>query len=150
MFEFEKVCKEIERLDPASYKDILAEKSKKAIDAISELSEGGQSGASRFLGIVLGAVISDGVLSEKEFSTIKPMLDVAFDTDMTFDSARQMISFLIPDPKEYKSFVNHTTDLFGEMSDELKADIVVVCLLVCASDGRISHKERKWLKELIR
>lgn len=41
-------------------------------------------------------------------------------------------------------------DILGQLSDKLKEDIIIVCLLICAVDGTISYKERKWVKQLIK
>ena len=40
-------------------------------------------------------------------------------------------------------------DMLGLVSPELKEDIVVLCLLVCAVDGKVSRKERKWIEKLV-
>ena len=40
-------------------------------------------------------------------------------------------------------------DLLGEVSPDLKDDIVMVCMLVCAVDGSISERERAWIRQLI-
>ena len=41
-------------------------------------------------------------------------------------------------------------DILGMVSVELKTDIILVCLMVCAIDGHVSRKEKKWIKQLIR
>ena len=40
-------------------------------------------------------------------------------------------------------------DLIGLFSEDIKADIIVVCMLICAIDGNISAKEKNWIKQLI-
>ena len=40
-------------------------------------------------------------------------------------------------------------DLIGFFSEEMKADIIIVIMLICAVDGKISSKEKKWIKALI-
>ena len=40
-------------------------------------------------------------------------------------------------------------DILGLLSDELKDDIVIICLMICAIDGKVSLKEKKWIKQLI-
>ena len=40
-------------------------------------------------------------------------------------------------------------DLLELVSPKLKEDIVLVCMMVCAVDGKISYKERKWINNLI-
>ena len=35
------------------------------------------------------------------------------------------------------------------LDDELKSDIVMLCLLICASDGKISKREKNWLAKFV-
>lgn len=51
--------------------------------------------------------------------------------------------------KELKQYIDYIVDIFGLISDELKEDIITVCLLICAIDGNISAKEKNWIKQLI-
>ena len=41
---------------------------------------------------------------------------------------------------------------FNQLCNEVeKIDVLtIVCLLICAIDGTISYKERKWVKQLIK
>ena len=149
MFEFEKICRTVEKMDPATYAVLLAEKSKDVIAGISNYTDSGVSAVSIYLGLVLGAVVSDGKLSEEEFIIIKPMLDVAFEDEITFENAKSFLKYYKQESKDYKDFIGAVAELFGCASDELKTDIVTVCLLICGIDGKISIKERMWLKQLI-
>ncbi len=45
--------------------------------------------------------------------------------------------------------MDRMVDVIGLVSPELKDDIVLVCLMVCAVDGKVSAKEKKWIKQLI-
>ena len=46
--------------------------------------------------------------------------------------------------------VDDMVDLIGCFSDEMKADIIVVAMLICAVDGKISQREKNWIKKLIK
>ena len=37
----------------------------------------------------------------------------------------------------------------GEDGITVREDVVIVCLLACAVDGKISFKEKQWIKRLI-
>ncbi|MGN1076979.1 MAG: hypothetical protein ACI4ST_00530 [Candidatus Gallimonas sp.] len=60
-----------------------------------------------------------------------------------------MVKAFSPEGKELKQVVDYVVDLLGELDEELKADIITVCLLVCAIDGKISKKEEKYIRQLI-
>ena len=53
-------------------------------------------------------------------------------------------------PKDYNNTVDLMVDILGTISLDLKRDIIIVCMMICAVDGKISYKERKWIKQLIR
>lgn len=36
------------------------------------------------------------------------------------------------------------------LSEELKENIIIVCLLICAVDGKVSPKEKTWIKQLVK
>ena len=54
------------------------------------------------------------------------------------------------DNRQLKRYVDDMVDLLGLVSDDLKEDIILVCLILCAVDGKISAKEKRWIKQLIR
>ena len=59
------------------------------------------------------------------------------------------MSALKTEGAKYKSMITTLIGMFGAVSDELKSDIVMLCLLVCASDGKISKREKNWLAKLV-
>lgn len=52
--------------------------------------------------------------------------------------------------REMKKVVDEMVDVLGILSDDLKNDIVLVCMLICAVDGKISLKEKSWIKQLLK
>ena len=52
-------------------------------------------------------------------------------------------------PEGYKQSMDAIVDLVGLVSQELKDDIVLLCMLVCSVDGEMSVEEREWIQQLI-
>ncbi len=151
MFEFERLCKTVEDMDPKTYNAIIFEKSARIIDALTFIMKDDVKGINLFIELLLGAVVSDGMLAREEYFLIKPLLELALGgRSLSFDEALEYIAYVTEGTEEHKAFVNDVTDRLGEISDELKGDIVMVCMMVCGVDGDISRKEKKWLKELIK
>ena len=50
--------------------------------------------------------------------------------------------------EDYKAAVDDMVDIVN-MVPEIREDVVIVCLLACAVDGKISFKEKQWIKRLI-
>ena len=66
-----------------------------------------------------------------------------------YKEAKKVFSSLRKENKEIKKVTDDMVDLIGFFSEEMKADIIVVIMLICAVDGKISSKEKKWIKALI-
>ena len=64
--------------------------------------------------------------------------------------AKRAFSSLSKEHKELKNMVDDMVDLIGCFSDEMKADIILVAMLICAVDGKISQREKNWIKKLIK
>ena len=74
------------------------------------------------------------IVSEKSTDIIRVL------SDITEDGFSGLAIFI--------DFVLCAVAADGKLS-ELKEDIVLVCMMVCAVDGKISYKERKWINNLI-
>ena len=149
MFDFDEVCRQAEKLDPVTYAAIITEKSQSVVAGIQAVTGDAELTKTLFTMLLLGAVVSDGKITEEEFGLIGPFLSEAVEQELTYEDAKEFMAQFKPDAKEYKDLIDSLTDLFGAVSEELKADIVTVCLLVCAADGKVSKREQKWLKKLI-
>ncbi len=150
MFEFDLTCKVFENLDPVEYSAIAIKKSADVLQGLKGLELDGLDAITVYNGLILGAILSDGKISDEEFVLVKPMVDLALGYDVTKKDLNKLVKYFKRDTKDYKDFVDAVVDLFGEISDELKDDIVTLCLIVCAVDGKISLKEKRWLKQLIK
>ena len=69
--------------------------------------------------------------------------------DFTKD-CNALVKSMRADNRQLKRYVDDMVDLLGLVSDDLKEDIILVCLILCAVDGKISAKEKRWIKQLIR
>ena len=151
MFEFRKLCKMAEQMDPATYSVVVTEKSVKILAGLALLYESGVDAAKIYLSFILTAIAADGKLDESEYSLIRPMLEKAVGKEVSYDDAKAIfVEMGLDKPAGIKNVVDEMVDILGMISAELKADIIIVCLLVCAIDGKVSAKEKKWIKQLIR
>ena len=74
----------------------------------------------------------------------------AHQDDINYEDAKRAFSSLSKEHKELKNMVDDMVDLIGCFSDEMKADIILVAMLICAVDGKISQREKNWIKKLIK
>lgn len=150
MREFNLICKEFEQLDSLSYGVILAKKSAKILPALKNITKDGLTGAAIYSTFILGAIVADGRISEEEYALCYPLFRAFFGEEIDYNDVKKAVKLLKTESKELKRNVDEMVDILGELDDELKDDIVIVCMMICAIDGKISLKEKNWIKQLIK
>ena len=150
MREFEALCKAYEKMDALTYAAVITEKAGRIIPALSAITEDGLDGVTLFASFVMGAVVADGNLSLEEYAITFPLFKVFFGKEVNFEACNLIVKSMRRETKLMKQYVNDMVKVFGLVSDELKDDIVLVCLMICAIDGKVSLKEKRWIKKLIK
>ena len=150
MSEFNKICKEFEQLDVLSYVALLGIKSKRILPALIDITQDGETGVEIFASFIIGAIAADGRLSETEYELLSPLLHAFFGEELDYETCKKAFRKMAPEQRELKKSVDEMVDVLGLLSDDLKDDIITVCLLICAVDGKVSLRERNWIKQLIK
>ncbi|MDY5930504.1 MAG: TerB family tellurite resistance protein [Candidatus Ornithospirochaeta sp.] len=150
MKDFNKLCKAFEEIDPVSYSMILAEKSVSILPQLMAFSEDDLTGAEIFASFIIGAAAADGRLSEEEYALLYPLLRSFLGDSIDYEYVAAAFKGLRSEQKELKASINQMVDMLGTLSDELKEDIIIVIMLICAVDGKISFREKNWIRQLIR
>lgn len=149
MKDFDKLCKIAEDLDPAEYTAVIAAKAADIVPALHALTGDAEQVEDMLTAFMLASVYADDKLDEAEYEMMRPMLQVLFGSGFNFDKAKEIAKELRPEGKELKEMVDRLVDMLGCFSDELKEDIIIVCLLICAVDGKVSAKEKKYIRKLM-
>lgn len=150
MSSFEALCSVLEEMDPETYNDLIAKKTVDIITSLSDVTFEGVDGVALYCDFVLCSVAADGVLTEEEFILAKPVLDLILEADIGYEDALEYFNYTgLDSPEGYKETMDNIVDMLGEVSPELKDDIILVCMMVCAVDGRISEEEKAWIRQLI-
>ena len=150
MNDFNKICNIVENLNPIEYAAIITAKTAKIMPALKEITQDTADSLELLATFMIASVYADGKLDESEYLLLMPALKLFFGDDFDYDSAKELVKTFKPEGKELKKVVDEMVDMLGELSEELKDDIIIVCLLICAVDGKISLKEKKYIKQLIR
>lgn len=150
MTNFDTLCEKLEGLSFEEKKALIDVYTSKLVPVLAEISQDEQSGIEIYTHFVLCAVAADGKLAEEEFQLLKPMFDAMLEKDSTYEEAAVVFKVSgLDKPEQYKKTVDLMVDLFGLLSEELKYDLVNVCLLVCAIDGEVSADEKEWILNLV-
>ena len=134
MKEFDQICKEVENMDVLTYGTVLADKALTIIPALNKITEDRIDAVSIFATFVIGSIVADGKLDENEYILLYPMLHAFFRDDVNYEDCKKIARTFRKEGKELKKYVDYMVDVLGLVSDELKEDIIVVCLLICAID----------------
>ena len=137
-------------MDVLSYVALLGIKSKRILPALIDITQDGETGVEIFASFIIGAIAAYGRLSETEYELISPLLHAFFGEELDYETCKKAFRKMAPEQRELKKSVDEMVDVLGLLSDDLKDDIITVCLLICAVDGKVSLRERNWIKQLIK
>ena len=70
--------------------------------------------------------------------------------DFDFATVKKSIENNYDGNKEIKDYTKDITTIFGYIDDELKADVVGLCLCIVTIDGKISLKVKNYIRRLCR
>ena len=151
MFEFNKLCKAFEEMDPRTFTAIIAEKSAMIIAALTAITKDGMDGMKIYTNFILCSIAADGKLAEEEYVILRPAFEALVGKEVTYEDAIAIFKEAgLDKSKDYKNVVDEMVDILGMISLDLKRDIIIVCMMICVVDGKISRKEKKWIKQLMR
>ena len=149
MSDFDTLCKQLEQMDPTTFADIFSKKSDDVIKSLVALTADGTDGVTAYLQFILASVAADGVLSKPEFLLLKPMFDKMAEKDVSYEEGVEIFKGLgLDKPEAYKNIIDTMVDIIGLVDEDMKDDIVLLCLLVCAIDGEITKEEKDWIRQL--
>ncbi|MBR5998918.1 MAG: hypothetical protein IK043_00525, partial [Candidatus Methanomethylophilaceae archaeon] len=149
MSDFDNLCKQLEEMDPETFTQIFNKKSEEVLNALIDITADGKDGVTAYMQFILASVAADGKLSEGEFKLLKPMFDQMKEKDVTYEEGVEIFKEMgLDDSAAYRKVIDTMVDLLGLISQEMKGDIILLCLLVCAIDGEVTEDEKKWIMQL--
>lgn len=148
MFEFQKLCNEVEALEPVQRAALIAEKAVNVIEGLHGLHIEGIDPVETLAAFLIGSVVSDGVVSEKDLLGIEPSLIKAFGEACDLAGIEHSFKVSKDAVKEIKAYTQAIHSIVWTVDEQLGADIVTLCLLVTSVDGKVSLKERRYIKQL--
>ena len=141
MFSFRKICRTFENMTDDERRASLAES---ANVVLPELAKIYGNGINEFILFIFAACGSDGVLDADEYNLFSEVTGI----DITYSDAYDL--FRSSDMRHAQEAADDIVDMFGLMSNEVKASMITFCLLICSANGKISRGERKFIKKLIK
>ncbi len=138
---FGKICREYKNMTDEERRAMLREDSAMILPALASF---GGDGISEFIFFVFTACAADGKLDDKEYELFVDVTGI----ELGYAEACSLID--VAKSRVAQNAVDRAVDIFGLLSDELKASLVSFCLCFCSANGRITRREKKFLKSLIK
>ena len=148
MFEYIEKCKKFEKLSTFNRYALLADKSLLITSKLTELGFNVNESLSLIATFILGSIISDGEVNEKEYLLMYPALLRTFGDNFDFDSIKEAFKNDFKTRKELKNYLKDILSLLNNVSNELKEDIIDICFAIVTIDGKLSLKERIYMRKL--
>lgn len=150
MFEFTKLCNAFEKMTPVERGAILTEKSVKVLAKLRLLGAEEGDPSTVLASFILGSIVADGKVDEREYLLMYPALVKVFGEEFDFDSVKTAIEADCKGNKDVKKYTEELMGVLAEADESLVEDVVAICLCVVAIDGKISLRERNYIKRLCR
>lgn len=150
MTEFDQLCEEFEAMSPEEYLQTMEDMKADVIPVLAEMRDGEDTALQIFGYFVLASCVADGKLSEEEYMLAAPHFEDFFGDRLSYEACKDFVRRNKGEREDLKSFADVMSAFYGRIDEDLKYDMVVICLLVCAADGKISLKERNWIRRIIR
>lgn len=150
MLEFAKLCKEYEKLSATERGLLLAESSVKVLAKLKSLDLPGVDPVYTLAGFILGSVVADGRVNEQEYLLIYPALLHVFGDDFDFESVKESFRKDRDSRNALKEYTEEMISLLSLADESLQRDLIVLCLCVVTVDGKISLRERNYIRKLCR
>lgn len=145
MFELKKICDEYEKLSTVE-KGVMLTESATRVMARLYFAEVPKVEAEQILfGFILGAIVADGKIDEREYLLMYPAMVRVFGNDFDFASVKQAFAEANAAAKQY---AKRMAQLFATFDEDMQADMATLCLCVLAIDGKVSLKEKRYLRKL--
>ena len=120
MFEYIEKCKKFEKLSTFERFALLANKSLIITNKLSELGFNVNDSLLLLATFILGSIVSDGKVNEKEYLLMYPALLRTFGDNFDFDSIKEAFKNDFKTRKELKNYLKDILSLLNNVSNELK------------------------------
>ena len=148
MQNFREIYSEFEKLGALERSVILAEKSVKILARLKALDIDGVDPVCTLAGFVIGAIAADGAVDEKEYLLIYPALVKVFGADFNYASVKQAVKENRKSGRELNKSAKEMLRLLEQVDEGFKRDVIILCLCIVSVDGKVSLKEKRYIKNL--
>lgn len=148
MFEFKKLCDTFEKLSTLERRQLLVEKSHSVFNELQIHAAPDIDPKEILAGFMIGSVMADGKLNEMEYLLMYPSLVQTFGDDFDFQSLKVAFRRNRDGKKMVGDYVDQVMNILKTSGEKLKRDVIILCLCTTSIDGKITLKEKRYLRRL--
>ncbi len=148
MFEFKKLCDTFEKLSTSERKQLLEEKSSSVFQELQCQSAPENDPKQILAGFVIGSAMVDGKLSEMDYLLMYPSLVQTFGDDFDFRTLKESFRRNRDGKKMVGDYVEKVLIILSHSGEKLKRDVIILCLCTTSIDGRLTLKEKRYIRHL--
>lgn len=148
ILEWKKVFDSFEKLSAVERRHLLEEKSIAVLEELHSLRIPGLVPEDILAGFMIGSVVADGKIKESEYLLIYPALVRTFGADYDFITVKRSFLKNRDGIKIIETYTDQMLTILRFSDENLKQDVITLCLCVMSVDGKISLKEKRYLRTL--
>lgn len=148
MFEFKKICDDFEELSAIERGILFAEKSASVLAGLHALFIPEIKPIDVLAGFIIGSVTADGKINETEYLLIYPALVKLFGEDFDFISIKESFRRDKGRKKALDDYTEGMVYILSLLDDDLKCDVITLCLCVTSLDRKITLREKRYIRRL--
>lgn len=145
---FQRRCNACEALSMSEKMGLLTERSAAVLRRLRALDRPEPEPESVLAGLILGALVVDGAVDEKEYLMLYPALLRIFGDDFDFAPVKRALDSSHSGKKAITAYAEQLLCTLGSLDEPTKEDILTLCLCATALDGHISYREKRYLRHL--
>lgn len=138
----------VEGKNAAEREALLSERALKVTESLKALGSHLAQSIKALASFIIGSTVSEGAICEKDYMYIFPSLIKAFGKECDVAELKRAYKTSADIQNDVDKNVRAMRDVYNAASDSLKEDILFLCLLIAAEDGKISDAEKRYIRQL--
>ena len=145
MTGYEQKWHEVCKLDPSSYLSIFQFKSDMIIFTTRDTYVDDINGLTLYVKLLFQTLNFNYAFNKEVYDKYKDLLSAAIGYEISFEEAERLASNGRRENRELNEFVDDVKRMFRKIPNEIKEDIILLCLILGCVDKRPSYKVRTFL-----
>lgn len=148
MVDFQKLCDEYENLTFPQRVKALADKSIKVFSRLSAMDIDLAAAKNTLAAFILGSIVNDGELNEMQYLLMYPSLMRVFGERCDFSDVKSLFESNLAANRNLEDNELQMLKLLSLVDDDVRRDIIAICIMVINVDGKIPSEEKQYIKKL--